>query len=241
MNLRAGLFAVLCTLIAGPASAQELLRLGTDGDFPPNAFINAAGALDGLEPELATRLCPDAGFRCEWVILPFGELEPALQEGRIDAIMAGLANTAERKQRMLFTTPYFEPGENLVIALAARDIPENLTDLRIAALAGSMQAEMVEGLGATLVTSDSQEGVWEKLRSGEADALIGSTHWLTSHDLTGTIAIGAPIPDPAAAAIAFRLDDTERAAAITRALEALAREGYLGTLRDKWFGPKTDT
>lgn len=235
------LAAVLLLFLAQPSWAEELVRLGTDGDFPPNAFINRQGKLDGLEPELARQLCPLAGFRCEWVILSFGDLETALTDGRIDAIFAGLANTPERKERMLFSIPYLEPGNNHLIALADHDLPADTAQISIAALSGSVQAELVRQTGATLIATATQEAAWDMLMAGEVDALLGAGNWLASHDLSATTTLGEPIPDPYAAAIAFRPDDTERAGAMSRAIEALEKDGRLDALREKWFGPRTDT
>ncbi|MDA8004923.1 MAG: transporter substrate-binding domain-containing protein, partial [Alphaproteobacteria bacterium] len=52
---------------AGAASAQQVVRMGTEGAYPPYNFINDAGEIDGFERELGDELCRRANLNCEWV------------------------------------------------------------------------------------------------------------------------------------------------------------------------------
>jgi polar amino acid transport system substrate-binding protein len=48
------------------ASAQDVVRLGTEGAYPPYNFINDAGEVSGFEREFGDELCKRAGLTCEW-------------------------------------------------------------------------------------------------------------------------------------------------------------------------------
>jgi polar amino acid transport system substrate-binding protein len=54
-------------LAASFASAQDVVRMGTEGAYPPYNFINDAGEVDGFERELGDQLCVRAELTCEWV------------------------------------------------------------------------------------------------------------------------------------------------------------------------------
>ena len=52
-------------LSAGMAFASEVVRMGTEGAYPPWNFINDAGEVDGFERELGDELCKRAELTCE--------------------------------------------------------------------------------------------------------------------------------------------------------------------------------
>lgn len=85
----------------------ESLRIGTEGNYPPFSFLNADGRLTGFEVDLGNRLCDIIDASCEWETMKFGDLIPALLEGRIDAIMASVAITPEQRKLLAFSTRYY--------------------------------------------------------------------------------------------------------------------------------------
>ncbi|MCE8471310.1 transporter substrate-binding domain-containing protein, partial [Rhodovulum sulfidophilum] len=54
-------------LSAGMALAQDVVRLATEGAYPPYNFINDAGDVDGFERDLGDELCKRAELNCTWV------------------------------------------------------------------------------------------------------------------------------------------------------------------------------
>ncbi|MEM6483336.1 MAG: amino acid ABC transporter, partial [Pseudomonadota bacterium] len=44
-------------LAGGMATAQDVVRLGTEGAYAPWNFVNDAGEIDGFERELGDELC----------------------------------------------------------------------------------------------------------------------------------------------------------------------------------------
>ena len=74
------------------------------------------GAQLGFEYELVSKMAKDLGLRLEIVIPPDREsLFTYLEEGKGDLIAAGLTITDERKEKLLFSTPYNEVSELLVV------------------------------------------------------------------------------------------------------------------------------
>ena len=51
---------------ASMAMAQDVVRLGTEGAYPPWNFINDSGEVDGFERELGDELCKRAELNCQW-------------------------------------------------------------------------------------------------------------------------------------------------------------------------------
>jgi polar amino acid transport system substrate-binding protein len=96
------------------------LRVGIAGIYPPLAFKDT-GQLTGIEVELARKMGADLGVQVALVELPWEQLIPALEDGRIDVIMSGMSITEERSRRVHFTIPYLDVGQMALIRRADRD------------------------------------------------------------------------------------------------------------------------
>nr|MCU0855292.1 transporter substrate-binding domain-containing protein [Paracoccaceae bacterium] len=80
-------------LAAGGAFAQDTVRMGTEGAYPPYNFVNDQGEVDGFERELGDALCAKVGVTCEWVTNEWDSIIPNLTSGNYDTIMAGMSIT----------------------------------------------------------------------------------------------------------------------------------------------------
>jgi len=89
--------------VALPAAA-ETLRVGNEGTYPPFSMVDADGKLVGIEPDLARAMCERMKMECEFEVMTFKALVPSLLQGKFDVLVSQLTPTAERKEKMLFTT-----------------------------------------------------------------------------------------------------------------------------------------
>lgn len=62
-----GTAALAITATVAFAGSHSVVRMGTEGAYPPYNFINDAGEVDGFERELGDELCARAELTCEWV------------------------------------------------------------------------------------------------------------------------------------------------------------------------------
>ena len=87
------------------------IRIGTEGAYPPWNNMNAAGELEGAEIDLAIDLCKRMNAECEFIAQDWDGIIPALQNGKYDAIMAGMSITEERMEKIDFSIGYMtEPA-----------------------------------------------------------------------------------------------------------------------------------
>ncbi|MFJ2371053.1 amino acid ABC transporter substrate-binding protein/permease [Microbacterium sp. NPDC087665] len=115
---------------AAPASAAddgETFVIGTDTTFAPFEFTNSDGELVGIDMDLLRAIAKDQGFEVEIRQLGFDAALQALQSNQVDAVMAGMSITDERKETFDFSEPYFTSGIQLGV-LESSDI-ESLDDL----------------------------------------------------------------------------------------------------------------
>jgi ABC-type amino acid transport substrate-binding protein len=82
---------------------------------------------------MAQHIAEKLGMELEIVKLDWDSLVPAVQSGTVDCVIAGQSITADRLQRVDFTTPYYYAS---IVALAKADGPyANATS--VADLAGA--------------------------------------------------------------------------------------------------------
>ncbi|MBI5522308.1 MAG: transporter substrate-binding domain-containing protein [Desulfarculus sp.] len=116
------LTALMATL-AGAASAGEILqgilqrgevRVGTAPENPPLSLRSRDNKLMGYDIDLAALLAEAMGVKLRLVPLPFPELLPALEQGKLDLIISGMTMSAQRNTRCLFVGPYLVSGQSLL-------------------------------------------------------------------------------------------------------------------------------
>ena len=97
---------LLMTISAAYAHDWSKIKIGTEGAYPPWNGTNAAGELEGAEIDLVRDLCARMNAECELVAQDWDGIIPALQNGKYDAIMAGMSITEERMQVINFSQGY---------------------------------------------------------------------------------------------------------------------------------------
>jgi polar amino acid transport system substrate-binding protein len=164
------------------AAAQELsarsVRLLADDDFPPFSFAAQGGGPSGLGVELALAACVEARLSCEVVLLPYGELLPALSRGDGDAVISGLRLDETTLQDTLMTRPWFRTMGRFAVL---RDSPvkssdaKDLAGLRIGVIRDTAHARWLETYygGSILVPFDDAASAQLALRIGNVQAIFG--------------------------------------------------------------------
>jgi len=123
-------FLAVGALLVAPTvatAADEKYVIGTDTTFAPFEFTNSDGELVGIDMDLLRAIAADQGFEVEIRQLGFDAAVQALQANQVDAVMAGMSITDERKKTFDFSDPYFTSGIQLGV-LKDSDV-QSLDDL----------------------------------------------------------------------------------------------------------------
>jgi len=230
-----GTAALALTASIAVAQDDTVIRLGTEGAYPPYNFINDAGEVDGFERELGDELCARAELTCEWVTNEWDSIIPNLVAGNYDTIIAGMSITDERDEVIDFTTNYTQPDPSAYLALDGSDV--DFDGGVIAAQAGTIQASHIASSGATLVEFATPDETIAAVRSGEADAVLADKAYLQpiAEENADVALVGDDVLLGGGIGMGIRESDTELRDRFTAAIESMKEDGSLNALIEKWL------
>jgi polar amino acid transport system substrate-binding protein len=180
------------------AGAPKLLRFLTADDYPPFEFIGSDGNLSGYNIDVARAICEELKTTCTIQPRRWDNLLDALEAREGDAVIASLKETAETRQRAIFTSAYYlTPARFIALAKAwpidARAIPipgaaaaqdpatdgdmrpENLGKARIGVEGGSAHEAFLRAFFARsqVRTYPDRTALMAALREGAVDFVFG--------------------------------------------------------------------
>jgi len=215
------------------ADSHSVVRMGTEGAYPPWNFINDNGEVDGFERELGDELCMRAELNCEWVTNEWDSIIPNLTSGNYDAIIAGMSITDERDEVIDFTQAYTPPDPSTYAAMSEG---VDLMGGVIAAQTGTIQAGFIAESGATLVEFASPDETIAAVMNGEADAVLADASFVVTaiEANSDLMVVGDPVPLGGGVGMGVRESDGELRAKFDAAIESMKADGTLNTLIAKW-------
>ena len=276
---------ILCIVLAACARSDDtwdrvretgVLRVGMDASFPPFETIAADGTLVGFDVDLARELgrrlgpalpVPSAaegseveGIEVQFVAnLPYDGLYDALAVGRVDAVISALVVNPDRMADFVYSTPYFDAGQVLVVSEnpdrfseTCQGYIEGMADLNGCTLAvefgtqGDLEArKWARRLsGLTVVPCQTAADALAAVMAGEADAaLVDHVSALVVIKTLGVsenpkgyrlLIVGEPVVEEPYA-VAMRRDSQHLLRAINETLAEMEADGTLKMLVVRWL------
>jgi len=155
------------------------LVLGTSGTMPLMSEKTMTGEVIGYDIDMAKALAESMGVELVTKIIPFDELIPALEKGKVDIVLSNMTMTVDRNMRVAFVGPYFVSGKCLItkeqeMAKAGSATDLKASDITMAVVKGTTSEKFVKQLLPqlkTLPVADSEAGA-DMVAKGKAKAML---------------------------------------------------------------------
>ena len=227
-----------------PAAVTKIV-VGLDDNFPPMGFRDEKNELVGFDIDMAKEAAKRLGLEVSFKPIDWSAKEAELSGKRVDVLWNGLTITEERKANILFTKPYLE-NRQIVVVTEKSDIKAkaDLAGKIVGVQDGSSAVEAVQKDEAAAKSikelkkfGDNVTALMD-LSAGRLDALVvdevvgryytskkpGEYRVLDENFGTEDYGVGT------------RKDDTELMAKIEKAMDDMKADGSAATISTKWFG-----
>ncbi len=245
----AATLVLLLAVTATPAQAQaKKIRIGVEGAYPPFSEIDTTGKLKGFDIDIANAVCAQMKAECNLVQLSFDGMIPALQSRKIDAVIASMSITDERKKAVDFSDKYYKtPAQFVVKNGSTLDIsPAGLKGKRIGVQRSTTHDRFVGDnfKSADIVRYTKQDEVFLDLAAGRVDAALldmiaAQIGFLKTPQGKNFRFVGPVYEDPkyfgVGAGIAIRKGDNALREELNRAIAAIRANGTYKKIQDVYF------
>lgn len=226
---------------AAVTKTEGVITFGTNAEFPPFEFVAGSGVIDqydGIDMAIAKQIAEENGMTVAVENMEFDSLLIALQNGQIDAAIAGMTVTEERLESVDFSTPYYTATQVMIVKedsdiAAAAD----MADKKICVIQGYTGEICVQDLGYPYEAFKKGTEAVLELVNGKCDVVVIDSATAQKYVSDNE---GLKIVEDSAAfeseeyAIAVRKGNTELLDMINKAVEAKLADGTISDLGVKY-------
>lgn len=162
----------------GSAGADEAktITFGTNAEFPPFEFVTAKGVInefDGIDMAIAKQIAEDNNMTPAIENMEFDSLLLALENGQVDAVIAGMTITDEKKEAVEFSVPYYT-AKQVMIVKNDSDIAKasDMADKRIVVIQGYTGEACVKDMGYSYEAFKKGSEAIMELVNGKCDVVV---------------------------------------------------------------------
>lgn len=221
---------------AAPAEGGTL-TFGTNAEFPPFEFVTANGVIgefDGIDMAIAKQIAEENGMTAAIENMEFDSLLVALQNGQIDAVIAGMTITDERAEAVDFSIPYYTATQVMIVKEDS-DIASaaDMADKKICVIQGYTGEVCVNEMGYSYESFKKGTEAVMELVNGKCDVVVidSATAAKYVNDNEGLKIVEDPDAfESEEYAIAVQKGNTELLDMINAAIEAKLADGTISDL-----------
>ncbi len=227
--------------------AAKKLVVGTSADYPPFEYLDEKGQVAGFDIDLVRAVGAKLGVEVEIRDISFDSLLAALEQGKVDIVIAYISPNAKRQEKVDFTLPYYESQQAILVGKASTfrpARPEDLAGHTIGLQTGSVQDDWVrEQLLKTGKATEKQvvrypliDQAFDDLAKNKVETVFADLPVAKAYakKLGLTIALVCQVTTEKPA-IAVRKGSRDLRERLDKAVADLKKDGTLDTLVDKYL------
>lgn len=231
---------------AAPAPAPaKVYVVGTDAAYAPFESQNEKGEIVGFDIDVVRAAAAKAGIEVKFVNTPWEGIFNTLQQGDRDMIVSAVTITAERKQTMDFSDPYFDAAQLIAVKETSKVAKfADLKKLKVGVQTGTTGDEAVTKLLGKASTNvkrfESTPLALKELEAGGVDAVVADNgviaHYVANNPggKFKTVSDAEFVPEQYG--IAFKKGNTELPGKMNQGLAAIKADGSYAQIYAKYFG-----
>ena len=231
----------------GNSARLDKIVIGIDDEFAPMGFRNEKNEIVGFDVDLAKEAGRRMDVQIEFKPIDWDNKEFEITSGNIDMIWNGCDIMPEYKEYMIFSRPYMD---NRQILLVRKDNPKNIHS--VGDLAGKIVGTQSGSNSETYINQNSglkksfaefktyrniKEG-FDALNKGEFDVLIideiAGRYELSRHPGTMEV-IEATVGSVTEFGIGFRKDNTDLRDRVQKVFDEMITDGTAKKISEQWF------
>ncbi|MGI6019871.1 MAG: basic amino acid ABC transporter substrate-binding protein [Lachnospiraceae bacterium] len=235
------MLAAVCAagVLAGCGKKEEAggIKFGTNAEFPPFEFIGSDGIIgeyDGIDIAIAQKIGEEVGMEVSMENMEFDSLLVALQNKQVDAVIAAMTVTDERKESVNFSTPYYQATQVMIVPEDS-DITcaADMEGKNIAVVQGFTGDTCVQDLGFDRTAFKKGTECIMELVNGKCDVVVidSATAEKYVSDNEGLKIVEDPsVFEGEEYAIAVNKENTELLETINKAIEKMLEDGTISSI-----------
>ena len=238
--------AAVITLFAACGSKKEAetktLTFGTNAEFPPFEFVASNGVIDnydGIDMAIAKQVAEENGMQAKIENLEFDSLIVAVQNGQIDAAIAGMTIKPERLESVDFSIPYYKATQVMIVKEGS-DIKTaaDMADKKIVVIQGYTGESCVKDMGFKYEAFKKGSEAILELVNGKCDVVVIDSATAKKYVADNPGLTIVEDPDTFASeeyAIAVQKGNKELLDTINKAIEQMLSDGTISELSAQYI------
>ncbi len=239
--LAVALTVFMATALSLPVQAAELI-VATDTNFPPFEFKDPeTGKHTGFDIEIWDAIAKKIGAEYKLQPMAFKGIVPGLQAKQLDAGIAGMSITEERKKTIDFSDGYYDSGLLLLVPAGSQVKGiEDLGDKVVATKQGTTSEKYLKENAKfkDLKLFPNDNAMFMELMTGGTDAVMFDKPVIenfVSKRGKDSVKVVGPLYEGQPYGIGFP-KGSDLVEKVNAALKTLKEDGTYAAIYQKWFG-----
>ena len=230
--------------------------IGMEAAYVPYESVKD-GQIVGFDCDIGRKFADKLGVKVKFVDTEWSGIIPSLYTKKFDTILSGMTITKDRSEKVLFSQPYAE-ASNVVLIRASDDSIKSAADLsgkKVGSQLGSAGAQVAKKFEDILKAQgkpgftdmklyDHFPEAYADLINKRLDGVVNSmsTVMVVMRDQKGVFKTVGGIQDiKAYVGMAFRKEDAAFQKFVNDQFAEMKKSGELAALQMKWFGATFET
>lgn len=244
LNIAAMVATLALGMVVPSFAADKTLVVATNPTWPPFEFVDMEKKIVGYDIDIIKAVAAEAGFEVKVLNTAWDGIFATLDSSNCDIIASGVTITPERQKNYLFSEPYYNMRQALVV-------PTNSTITKIADIEGKRVGAQIGTTGVfalqrlapktTIATYDEVGLAFEDLKNGRIDAVmcddpVAAFYANRKQGYENVMKVALVTEEGESMGFVFRKSDQELVDRVNKGLAAIRANGKEKEIKSKWLG-----